>query len=74
VSVEKSNVWGSRLMLSVKRNRQRSLAATGEESWWNVGRWNARTASRVGENISELYVTNSLATYNIGEVYWIAVG
>jgi hypothetical protein len=62
VSVEKSHAWGSRLMVSVERRRRRSLAATGEGSWRGVGRWNARTASKVSEDLAGLEVINSWAT------------
>jgi hypothetical protein len=62
VSVEKSHAWGSRLMISVKRRKRRSLAATGEGSWRGVGHWNARMTNRVNEDLAGLEVMNSLAT------------
>jgi hypothetical protein len=45
-----------------REEKVKVLTATGEGSWWGVGRWNTRTASRVGEGLAGLEVMNSLVT------------
>jgi hypothetical protein len=45
-----------------REEKAKVLAATGEGSWRGVGRLNARTASRVSEDLAGLEVMNSLAT------------
>jgi hypothetical protein len=48
VSVEKSNDD------LLEEEQAKSLAAIVEGSWRVVGRWNARTADRVGEDLAGL--------------------
>jgi hypothetical protein len=45
-----------------REEKAKVLTATGEGSWRGVGRWNARTANRISEDLAGLEVMNSLAT------------